>query len=201
MTDEQGLYSVTNWVNALKVGEAEAAQKLWERYFQKLINQAEVRIKKCPQGSLEAEDIAVSVFESLWRGSQEGRFEKLQNRDELWWLLLALTRRKVASHVRTETALKRGGNSTPKSFSDDENTSYTFDLIVSDEPTPEYLAILQEEYDKLLEILRDDQLREIAVLRLEGYTLREIGTHLDISVPTVTRKIRLIRAAWGRELE
>ncbi|WP_339733355.1 ECF-type sigma factor [uncultured Gimesia sp.] len=201
MMEEQDRYSVTNWVKALKEGEADAAQKLWDRYFGKLVNQAEARIRNCPQGSLEAEDIAVSVFESLWRGANEGRFDKIHNRDTLWWMLLALTKRKAASHIRKETALKRGGNTTPKSLSNSEDSGYTFEQLVSDEPTPEYLVMLQEEYEKLLGILRDDQLREIAVLRLEGYTSLEISKQLKISIPTVTRKLRLIRAAWARELE
>jgi RNA polymerase sigma factor (sigma-70 family) len=201
MMEEQNIYSVTNWVKGLKDGEADAARKLWERYFDKLVDQAEARIRNCPQGSLEAEDIAVSVFESLWRGANEGRFKDLQNRDELWWLLLALTKRKVASHIRKETALKRGGNSTQKSLTNAGESGYTFEQLVSDDPTPEHLAILQEEYQKLLSILRDDKLREIAVLRLEGYTSQEISKQLEISIPTVTRKLRLIRAAWARELE
>tara|TARA_R110002095_G_scaffold116835_1_gene101910 strand:- start:4795 stop:5400 length:606 start_codon:yes stop_codon:yes gene_type:complete len=200
MSDEQDLFSVTTWVKALKEGEAEAAQKLWNRYFEKLVAQAEMRIRNCPQGTLEAEDIAVSVFESLWRGANEGRFQKLQNRDELWWLLLALTKRKVASHIRKETALKRGGNSTQKSLNNDKDSGYTFEQLVSQEPSPEYLAMLQEEYENLLSILRDDRLREIAVLRLEGYTSQEISKQLDISIPTVTRKLRLIRATWAKEL-
>ncbi|MCA9016053.1 MAG: hypothetical protein KDA77_12040 [Planctomycetaceae bacterium] len=200
MKEEQESYSVTAWVKALKEGEAEAAQNLWNRYFKKLVDHAEARIRNCPQGTLEAEDIAVSVFESLWRGANEGRFQQLHNRDELWWLLLALTKRKVASHIRKETALKRGGNSTQKSLNSDEDSGYTFEELVSDEPTPEYVAMLQEEYEHLLAALRDDRLREIAVLRLEGYTSQEIGIQLKISVPTVTRKLRLIRAAWSKEL-
>lgn len=198
--EEQESYSVTAWVKALQEGEADAAQNLWKRYFEKLVTQAEARIRNCPQGTIEAEDIAVSVFESLWRGANEGRFHNLHNRDELWWLLLALTKRKVASHIRKETALKRGGNKTQKSLNSDENSGYTFQELVSDEPTPEYLAMLQEEYENLLSNLRDDRLREIAVLRLEGYTSQEISKQLEISVPTVTRKLRLIRAAWSKEL-
>ncbi|QDV51742.1 ECF-type sigma factor [Gimesia fumaroli] len=198
--EEQESYSVTAWVKALQEGEADAAQNLWKRYFEKLVTQAEARIRNCPQGTIEAEDIAVSVFESLWRGANEGRFQNLNNRDELWWLLLALTKRKAASHIRKETALKRGGNKTQKSLNNDENSGYTFQELVSDEPTPEYLAMLQEEYENLLSNLRDDRLREIAVLRLEGYTSQEISKQLEISIPTVTRKLRLIRAAWSKEL-
>ncbi|QDU08705.1 ECF-type sigma factor [Gimesia aquarii] len=200
MMEEQESLSVTAWIKALKKGEADAAQKLWKRYFTKLVDQAEARIRNCPPGSLEAEDIAVSVFESLWRGAQEGRFQNLHDRSALWWLFLALTKQKVASHIRRETALKRGGNSTPKSINNDEDSGYTFEQLISEEPTPEYLAILQEEYEHLLSILRDDRLREIAVLRLEGYTSQEISEQLEISIPTVTRKLRLIRAAWSKEL-
>ena len=52
----------------------------------------------------------------------------------------------------------------------------------------------------MLGLLRDDRLREIAVWRMEGYTVAEIAEQLGISVRAVERKLQLIRAKWAREL-
>lgn len=199
--NEQNHKSVSDWMRGLNDGDVGAAQQLWDRYFEKLIRQAEVRIRDCPRGVLNAEDIAASVFESLWRGAQEGRFQNVKNRDELWWLLLSLTRQKSANHVRKESAQKRGGNFKQISNYSDENQKQIFEQLVSDEPTAEYSMLLEEEYSRLLSLLRDDVLRRIAVLRLEGYTNQEISTQLKISVPTVTRKFKLIRDTWTSQME
>lgn len=192
--------SVSEWVQRLTEGDAEAAQQLWDRYFGKVLECAEQRIRNCPPGVISAEEIAASVFESIWRGAQEGRFDRVQNRDELWWLLLALTRRKAASHIRRETAQKRGGATHTQSLSG-SNGKAIFESLVCDEPTPEYLIAMEEEYERLLTILRDEKSRRIAVLKLEGYSNNEICEELDIAPATVARKVRLIRDTWARELE
>ncbi len=193
--------SVSAWVTRLQGGDAEAAQKLWDRYFEKLLVVAQARIKDCPRAILNAEDIAVSVFESLWRGAQQGRFRKLSDRDELWWLLLALTRQKAANHIRRESAQKRGGGAVPLSLTGMSGARNGFHDLMSDDPTPEFALIMEEEYSRIMGLLRDDRLRQIAVLKLEGYTNQEICQQLEISPATVTRKLGLIRSTWGREFE
>ena len=60
---------------------------------------------------------------------------------------------------------------------------------------------MDEEHRRLLGLLRDDQLRTIAVRRIQGYTLDEIASQLDISSRTVIRKLNLVRIRWQHELE
>ena len=62
---------------------------------------------------------------------------------------------------------------------------------------PEYVAILQEEYDLAISALDDHLLQQIAVLRLEGATHAEIRDALDVAPATVTRKIRRIQSIWS----
>ena len=176
-------------------------QQLWEHFFDRLVRQAQQRLIGTPTRVLDGEDIAASVFESLWRGAQEGRFENIRHRDELWWLLLALVQRKTASHVRRETALKRGGNSVVESLSRRDGAGRQLHELLSEEPTGEFVALFEEEYRRILDILRDDDLRRIAVLKIEGYTNREISVELGVATVTVTRKLKLIRATWEREMQ
>jgi DNA-directed RNA polymerase specialized sigma24 family protein len=52
----------------------------------------------------------------------------------------------------------------------------------------------------LLGLLRDDVLRQIALLRIEGYQVEEIAATIGISTRSIERKLQLIRRAWARQL-
>jgi DNA-directed RNA polymerase specialized sigma24 family protein len=67
------------------------------------------------------------------------------------------------------------------------------------EPTPEFAAELAEEVDRLFDQLADDQLRQIARLKMEGYTNQEIADTIGRAITTVERRLRLIRKTWSRE--
>jgi DNA-directed RNA polymerase specialized sigma24 family protein len=64
---------------------------------------------------------------------------------------------------------------------------------VGSEPTPEFAAMVAEEYRRLLERLDDDVLRKVAVLRMEGHTNDEIAEKLGCARRTVARQLALIR--------
>ena len=187
--------SVSRWINGLKAGEAEAAQRLWERYVGQLVSLARQRLGSAPRSFVDEEDIAQTVFSTICRGATDGRFSDVKNRDELWWLLVAITRQNVASHVRNECTQKRGaGRVYPESqLPIAAGGKSALDIIVGGDPTPDFLATLDEQFQRLLGRLRDDRLREIAIMRFEGYTVAEIATKLAISTRSIERKLQLIR--------
>ena len=71
--------------------------------------------------------------------------------------------------------------------------------VVGDEPTPEFAAQVAEEYQRLLDLLGDETLRQVAVWKMEGLTNDEIAERLDCSRRTVARKLETIRIIWSRE--
>src|SRR5215213_1038848 len=99
--------SISEWLGRLKAGELEAAQDLWNRYSEELLRIAKQRLGMSPRGMGDEEDVALSVFGSIFRGVADGRFHNISTRDELWWLLLTVTKRKTIDHIRRETAQKR----------------------------------------------------------------------------------------------
>jgi RNA polymerase sigma factor (sigma-70 family) len=195
---------VTAWISKLRSGEFDALEKLWERYSDRLIELARRRLDNAPRQLADEHDIANSVFLSLCRGAQAGRFRELQNRDELWWLLLAITKRKIVNHVRRETAKKRGGGhvqiEADLAGSDPASIGFRLDQLVGSEPTPDLVAVLGEEHDRLLDLLRDDRLRQVASMRIEGYTVQEIAERMQIGKRSVERKLDLVRKRWTEEL-
>ena len=48
-------------------------------------------------------------------------------------------------------------------------------------------------------LLPDDELRRVAILKLEGYTNAEITAQVDRSPATVERWLNLIRKHWAAE--
>lgn len=195
--------SVSQWIASLKARDAEAAQRLWDRYANKLVDLARQRLGKAPKGIADEEDIAQNVFHSVWRAATAGRLGDVRNRDDLWWLLLAITKQKVVDHIRRESAQKRGAglvSSEAAMAADARENAFTLDWLVGEDPTPEFLIVLEEQNNRLLRILRNDDLRSVAVSRIEGYTVPEIAEDLSISTRTVERKLQLIRKAWAKEL-
>jgi hypothetical protein len=57
----------------------------------------------------DQEDVALSAFDSFCRNAEEGRFPHLDDRDNLWRLLVVITARKASKLVRAEGRLERGG--------------------------------------------------------------------------------------------
>jgi RNA polymerase sigma factor (sigma-70 family) len=190
--------SVSRWIHGLKAGEAEAAQRLWDRYVHQLVRLARQRLGSAPRSVVDEEDIVQTVFSTICRGATDGRFNDVKNRDELWWLLIAITRQNVATHVRNECTQKRGaGRVYPESqLTIAADGRSAFDIIVGADPTPDFLAMLDDQFQRLLGLLRDDRLREIAIMRFEGYTIAEIAEKLTISTRSVERKLQLIRSEF-----
>lgn len=184
--------SITRWIGQLQAGDAGAAQPLWQRYFQQLVDLARRKLTSVRLRVADEEDVALSAFDSFCRGLKEGRFPDLQDRDNLWKLLVVLTARKASHLVRDEHRLKRGGNQ--KTEAAEELAS-----IVSTEPTPEFAAEVAENCQRLLDLLGDDELRTIALQKMEGFSNDEIAEQRKCAPRTIERKLRLIRGLWEKE--
>ena len=156
-----------------------------------------------PKTGADEEDVALGAFDSFCRGAEQGRFPNLNDRHDLWRLLVLLTAGKVARLVRGEFRQKRGGGrvrSEADLAGDCEAAGESMlEQIVGHEPTPEFAAQLAEEYQQLLDKLGSDELRSIAVWQMEGYSVDEVASKLGRSARTVARKLQLIRALWHEE--
>jgi DNA-directed RNA polymerase specialized sigma24 family protein len=197
--DQEG--SVTRWIGHLKGGDSRAAHHLWQRYFHRVVALARAKLGHAPRAVADEEDAALSAFRNLCEGAAQGRFDQLQDRDDLWRLLVVITARKAADLKKQQNRVKRGGGRILGQSDLDGGDSRgpgALELIAGDEPTPEFIAELAEEYRRRLDRLGDVTLRRVALLRLEGYDYDEIAERLGIARRTVARKLEMIRDAWER---
>jgi DNA-directed RNA polymerase specialized sigma24 family protein len=189
--------SVTALLERLKNGDHEAVRLLWQRYYPRLVALARKKLQGMPRRAADEEDAALSAFNSFCRRAEQGQFPDLKDRDGLWALLVILAARKAADLVKYQHREKRGGGRVHGDSAlrpaDGDGGPGGFDGLEGDDPTAEEAALLAEEVESLLGRLRDSALRQVAVWKLEGYTNAEIAERQGCSLPTVERRLALIR--------
>jgi DNA-directed RNA polymerase specialized sigma24 family protein len=195
--------SVTRWIRKAKAGEEDAVQRLWERYFPQLVTLCQKRLRGHPRRVADEEDVALSVFDSFCQRAARGRFPQLQDRDDLWRLLVVIAARKAINLVHHDHGQRRGGQrvvgESDLPIAGNGADVPGLEQIIGREPTPDFAALVAEEYERLLAKLDDESHRKVAIWKLEGYSNEEIALQSDCSLRTVERKLALIRKRLAGE--
>jgi len=192
-------------LSQVRDGDEQATTELWERYFQRLVRVAAKRLPTNLRRSGDEEDIAISAFHSFVAGIRRDQYPDLSGPENLWGLLMTLTGRKVNAHLRFQTRQKRGGGTVrgESVFMDvaGESSRGGIGAVSGQGVAPDLHAELAEACESLLNELADDQLRQIAVMRMDGYLVDEIAQALQLSKRAVERRLQLIRRCWAEAAE
>jgi len=197
MTDD----AVTLWLSELAGGDQQAATRIWQRYYDRLVHLARKKLEGLPRRAADEEDVALSAMHSFCRAAAAGRYPQLQDRDDLWKLLVTITSHKAIAQFRRQRAEKRGGGHVrgesifAGSGEADDNPG--INAVLGQEPTPELAAMMSETCEALLQGLGDESLRQLALLKLQGYTSAEIAAQFGITERSIERKLERIRKLWG----
>lgn len=194
MSDSE--HSVTMMLSNLKAGDEQAAYEIWNRFFDRVRGLAKKKLGRLPSRVAEDEDIALSAMHALYQGAQEGRFRELTDRDDLWQILCMITSRKAASAWRKKAAVQEVGESVLAGSRGGEK-QLGIQHIANNLPDDAYVDSLSQTTCELLEDL-DTRQREIAMLRLHGFTNSEIAEKINRSIKTVERYLKSIREQWNR---
>jgi DNA-directed RNA polymerase specialized sigma24 family protein len=178
--------SVTSLIPGLRQGDRQAIGRLWERYYHDMVRVAWGKLYDVPALRDADHDVAIEAFLSFCaRIGQDGQFPNLDNRTGLIRLLThftickALDFRKWQSNRRAQQA------------------GEILDGFPGRQPLPEF----QAEVTALLDKLRDEDLRKIALFRMEGLTHQEIAARCDCGVATVYRRLAVIRGRLKSDWE
>jgi RNA polymerase sigma factor (sigma-70 family) len=168
---------------------------LWERFAERMLAVARRRLGNALRRVADEEDVVLAAFERFHHGVRQGRFPRLNDRDDLWSILFTLTTRHAARQVRDQNRDRRGGGEV-------RGDSALGNVEPADDaPAPEEALLLQERFALLLDALGDESLRQIALARMEGYSNAEVAVQIGRSEATVERRLRLIRAIWQQREE
>lgn len=166
----------------------------------RLIRLARQRLANQPRRIADEEDVAIRVFNGFLEGVHKARFVALSDRNDLWSILLMLTERRTIDQIRKKI-VRRDSILGESAIAGDDDTNRPFDRLDSQSaptPTPEFIVDMTERCRYLLESLDDKTLREVAILKMEGYTIEQISIKFGVVRRTIDRKLNRIRQLLDR---
>ena len=197
--------SITRWIHALREGDEQAAHSIWAEYFDRISIVARHYLKTTPQRMADDEDVVAKAFNSFFEGVKDNRFHRLNSREDLWQILIMLTSRHAIRQAIAEKCQKRGGGMvrTESAFpgSGIGEIPIAISAMSNKTPTPEFIVMMIQQCQYLIDSLPNKLLRDIALLRFEGFASAEIAARTNRSIRTVQRKLGMIRSQWTSLLE
>jgi DNA-directed RNA polymerase specialized sigma24 family protein len=182
--------SVTQHLPGLLAGRKEAIGALWERFCGPCRALARRRLGQAGH-LVDEDDVVTEAFLSFCTAARAGKFPDLTSRDNVIRLLAVFTMRKAfdarrkalrrRDKVRTESVLGALG----------------FEPFEGRGAPPEFEAKVED----LLGRLETDELRSIAVMRMQGHSREEIAARHNCSVATVQRRLSTIASRLAAALE
>ena len=185
--------SVTHWIAELRDGDEQAATALWRRFESRVKGMARVKLRSTPSRLGDDDDLAQVVFAAVFDGIRKGRFHELNNREDLWQVLAMVTARRAIDLWRKADASRETG----ESGMFEQTTARLRNMqqvvaAVTDEQLADSIGIAGSELLSSLE----PKLRQVALLRFEGFSNEEVASHIGRSVKTVERYLQMIRTSW-----
>lgn len=196
-------HSVTQYIEALKKGDPQAAQRIWERFLRRLITLADRKLKASPRSAVNEEDVVQLAFAEFFNQVQQDRFPKLDDRHDLWQILTMLVDRRAKDQIRKLNRQKAGGGKVYTQSillaSDESNDRNPMANIPDLMPTPHMVIEFAELFRERLSALNDAEYSEIALLKMQGYTNQQIAEKFQLSLRTIERRLEDIRLIWTAE--
>ncbi len=199
--------SMTRWADALRSPDLalrdEAARRIWERYSASLLALVRRHLDQKFQRREDEHDILQSMYKSFCLGQQK-RPEPLDDRDHLWCLMVHITMCKVANTVKKHQAARRDirREQAPTFLESGDSTAFpewVLEQMDRNEPGPLEAMILEEELQAWLTLLPED-LRQIALWKLEGFTNKDIGEKIQRTERSVELKLQIARQILNQRL-
>jgi RNA polymerase sigma-70 factor (ECF subfamily) len=178
--------SIPALAQRLRSGDPRAAEEVFARYAQQLIQVADRHLNRKMAGRVDGEDVIQSVFRTFFRRNVQGEFQ-INSSPQIWRLLVKITVRKAHAMARYHTAGVRDiGAESP----DGENAWLL--AAASHEPGPEEAVILVDQIEVMLRGLPESYYR-VLEMRLHGESVIEIAAELGVSRQTVYRALELLQ--------
>lgn len=195
----------TEIVRRVESGDQEASAELWNHCYPRLLNYCRAKLPEHLRRVLDEEDVALSAFKSYCLGAVKGRTGTVNSRDEFWRYLFCIAGRKAQGYIRHQTREKRGGGrvrgESVFDAGDARQSEVGIEQCAGNAESPAMLAQFTDDCQRLFDLLDDDRLRAIALLRVEGHSVDEIGQRIGCAKRSVERRLKLIRMTWETAIQ
>jgi RNA polymerase sigma-70 factor, ECF subfamily len=179
----------------------EAARIIWERFAPRLTQLVRRHLDHRIFRREDEQDILQSMFASFYQGQYLGKTTPA-SRKELWKLLVRITMCKVVNtahrHLADRRDIRRERSERPCDPEKSHFVDWMRDHVDRAQPTAQDRVAVVEEVERLLHLL-PEELRQIVLWKLEGFTNAEISPMIGKTVRSVELKLQLIRKILVKE--
>jgi DNA-directed RNA polymerase specialized sigma24 family protein len=197
--------SLTRWVYELRSPDLrqrdEAARIIWEQFAPRLTLLVRRHLDHRILRREDEQDILQSMFASFYQGQYLGKTTPA-SRQELWKLLVRITMCKVVNtahrHLADRRDIRRERSDRAGESDNSRFAEWIRDHVDRAQPTPQDRVAVAEEVERLLHLL-PEELRQIVLWKLEGFTNAEIAPMIGRTVRSVELKLQLIRRILEKE--
>jgi RNA polymerase sigma-70 factor, ECF subfamily len=180
--------TTVNLIDRWRAGDEQAADELFRRYAQRLVELAQRRLSARLAARVAAEDIVQSAYSSFFTRARDGAYA-LEQTGDLWRLLATITIHKVERHRRRHRAGKRD---VAREWHPADDSAGVSPELAGTDPPPEEVVAVFDTLEKVLDGLADWQ-RKAVEMRLQGYTLVEISEATDRAFLTIRRLMAKVK--------
>ncbi len=157
----------------------DAAAALWSRYFTDLLQLARRNLSPSLRQREDENDLLQSMYNSFCLRHREGQYD-LPGRDDLWNLLVRITRNKASNlairHGRGRRDYRR--ESQPRANTGPGgNESSPLDRVSGGTPSPLDEMVFGEALQQIKDL--DESLQKLALWKLAGFTNEDIASEKD----------------------
>ena len=184
--------SFTHMIADLQQGDQDSASDLWRFLRERLLDLSRKANRGADSPVNDDEDtVALSSADTLdcW---QEQRDNDIECREELWRQMAFIAFNKARSRATDETRLQDAGGT---SFEPGEKM---FDAVSGETPEANWSMLMQEGCAELLNQLQTKELRNVALLNVQGYTNEAIANQIGCTRRAIQRRLVLIREIWSK---
>jgi RNA polymerase sigma-70 factor, ECF subfamily len=179
-------------IQGLTTGDQEAVRVFCERYGPMLQEVADRHLAAGLRRRVGPESVCQSACLTFLRRAKAGEF-RIEDKDDLWRLVFAITlskvREKARYHRRQKRSIDREHSLDAMSGSPGEKPQ--FDPVDS-RPTSMEAAEFEEQFDLLMSDLNEEE-RKLTDLKLQQYTNDEIANRMGCSERTVRRILNRVK--------
>ncbi len=182
-------------IAGLRAGESRAVRQFCDAYGPALQRMAERRMAQALRRRTEPEDVLQSVYRTFFRRAADGQFQ-LDDANDLWRLMCAITLTKVREKARFHFRQRRGVDREVMMDATPDGAAQLGDSG----PSPHEHAVLTEAMAQLLDGLAPQEQR-VVDLKLQDVPNHEVAARLGCSERTVRRLLGRLRQRFRQVLD
>lgn len=178
-------------ITGLENDQSKAQNAVFDEYHQKLIAMVRSNVNGRLSRRLDASDVVQSALRTFFLHAREQKFQ-IEQRSELWSLLVTITLNKLRNQARFHNADKRSPDR-------EEQNGHIPTSLLGRTPDPRDAALINDEVESIVSQLRPFH-QEIAERILAGQPSAEIATATNRSLRTVRRVENILKENLEKHL-